>query len=136
MAVTFRKGPKTLLNDLQKRGYKVASVQNAAGNPARSIQIYLKNGLVINWDRDSRSVWAEGPWPQAQKAEAYLKKIYEGNWLRRMLARNRTAIFVTILLVTIALISSRVFAPHSSAGENSPSSGRPPGMADDGGAPP
>jgi hypothetical protein len=124
MAVTFRKGPKTLLRDLQKRGYEIASVHNADGNSARSIQIFLKEGVIINWDRDSRSVWAEGPWPQSHKAEAYLKRIYEGGWVGRAFARRRKMIVGTLVAITIVIVGARVFSPRTSTTDTN--SVRPP----------
>jgi hypothetical protein len=36
------------------------------------LQLALHNGVVVNWDRDSYSIWAHGPQPLREKVEAAL----------------------------------------------------------------
>jgi hypothetical protein len=60
------------LEEIKQSGYHIVEVTSDIGDPSRSLQIALQNGVVINWDRDSYSVWAHGPRPSSEKVEAYI----------------------------------------------------------------
>jgi hypothetical protein len=72
MAITFRRGPRTLVNEINRAGYRIVEITSDIGDLSRCVQISLKNGALVNWDRDSHSVWANGPQPLSEKIEAYL----------------------------------------------------------------
>jgi hypothetical protein len=72
MSVTFHRSPRTLVEEIKRAGYHIVEITSDIGDPARSLQVALKNGVVVNWDRDSRSVWAHGPQPLSDKVEAYI----------------------------------------------------------------
>ena len=101
MAVTFRRGPNTLVKELQRRGFRVESVYSMDGAPDRSLQICLRNGVIVNWDRDSQSVWADGPWEKSRKVEAYLQKRAEGS--RRGRRSRGKYVFLSFAFAAIAL---------------------------------
>ena len=104
MAVTFRRGPKSLVRELQRRGFRVESVYSMDGAPDRSLQICLRNGVVVNWDRDSQSVWADGPWEKSRKVEAYLeKRASESRRGRSRRARVRAIVFSLAVAAAIAV---------------------------------
>ncbi len=84
MAITYRKGASSLVAELQQEGFEIDAVVKTEGAPERGAQIFLRGGTVVNWDRDSRSIWAEGPWPESERVEASLRAMYEKNWLLRL----------------------------------------------------
>jgi hypothetical protein len=106
MAVTFRRGPNTLVKELQRRGFRVDSVYSMDGAPDRSLQICLHNGVIVNWDRDSQSVWADGPWDKSRKVEAYLQKRAEGS--RRSRGRRSRGRYIFLSLAAAAIVLALV----------------------------
>lgn len=74
MAIDFHHGPRALVEGLERAGYKVTNVLSDAGDPRKSLQIILRNGITVNWDRDSQSVWAEGDRPRSQKVESAIER--------------------------------------------------------------
>ncbi len=113
MAITFRKGPTTLVKELERAGYRIADVLSDAGDPRRSLQILLKNGAVVNWDRDSHSVWAEGPAPVARRLES----VVDHAGRRRVISRTRRtrvlAYFCAVILCVAALAAIYLKAQRS-----------------------
>ncbi|PTY04631.1 hypothetical protein DB347_18115 [Opitutaceae bacterium EW11] len=111
MAVDFFRKPETLIRDLRRRGFLVENVDSREGDPNRAMQIRLSHGLTVNWDRDSRSVWAEGPWPEVERLETALRKWYEGGWIRKLRMQPGTALavaVVTLLFVLVATVGVRM----------------------------
>jgi hypothetical protein len=90
MAVTFRKDLQALVDDLLRAGLIIQSVEQAAGARGKDIEVRLSNGVVINWDPPSKSIWAEGPRHAAQKTEAQLRYLYESGRLIRWWALHPT----------------------------------------------
>lgn len=101
MAVTFRRGPRTLIKKINQSGYRIANLSGDTGDPNRSLQISLQNGVVVNWDRDSYSVWAQGPEPLSSKVEALLASRHRS---RRSRKKSSSAhAWVMLLLMTLLL---------------------------------
>ncbi len=108
MAVTFRRGPNTLVKELKRRGFRVESVYSMDGAPDRTLQVCLKGGVIVNWDRDSQSVWVDGPWEKSRKVEAYLQKRAEGS--RRGRRSKGRYVFLSLAFAAIAVaMLSRVY---------------------------
>lgn len=103
MAVDFFRKPEVLIRDLKRKGFPVENVASEDGEPGRAMQIRVGQGLTVNWDRDSRSVWAEGPWPDVERLETFLRKRYQGGWLRQLRAHPGTAIAVVFLSLLVGL---------------------------------
>lgn len=104
MAVKFRKDLQTLVDDVLRAGYTIQSVEQTADARGRDVEVRLSNGVTINWDPQSRSIWAEGPQRLSQKTESYLRRIYEGGRFSRMWALNPILITSTILLAAAAWV--------------------------------
>jgi hypothetical protein len=103
MAIDFFRSPETLVRDLTRRGWSVQSVETSGGTPPRAAQIRLDDGVTVNWDRDSRSVWAEGPWPDAQKVENSLRRFYSGRISRRFRAHPVKAGVVVAMSIALGV---------------------------------
>jgi hypothetical protein len=110
MAINYRKGPRTLVKELRQSGFKITDVLSDAGDPSRSLQILLENGAILNWDRDSYSVWADGPPPIARRVENRVAELSR----RRQSKRSRRAGFWKILL-GVALVAAVFAYLHSKA---------------------
>jgi hypothetical protein len=106
MAVTFRKDLQTLVNDLLAAGYTVHSVEKTPEARGKDIEISLTNGVVVNWDVQSKSIWAEGPRRTTEKTELHLRQIYEGDLLSAIRASNALAVLGALVLASAAVVVS------------------------------
>lgn len=75
MAITFLGGPLLLAAGIRRAGYEIINVIDDAGDLERSLRMTLNNGITVAWDRDSRSIWAEGPPTLCERVEAKLSRI-------------------------------------------------------------
>jgi hypothetical protein len=104
MAVRFQKSPSTLFRELQEGGYApvpfsiTLSARDAAG-----AEIPLANGVVVKWDRDSHSVWVEGPLNEASGVETYLRRRYECASQGPQPMRRWTAVAIFLLVTAIGV---------------------------------
>ena len=120
MAIRFRGRPTSLVEELERAGYRISQVLSDAGDPRKSLQILLENGAVVNWDRDSRSIWAEGPAPLIVRLERALSSLSRGRGRAR-----RSTIFQWFFAV-ICLLAGFIYLQHRLQG--------PPGEAGPGAA--
>jgi hypothetical protein len=72
MSISFNRGPSILIHEIKRAGYRIIDITSDISDPSRSVQIWLKNGVVVNWDRESHRVWANGPERLSEKIEAYI----------------------------------------------------------------
>ena len=84
MAIRFQKTGNDLLKDLERRGFRVLFVRHYSNGPGRTDDLCLENGVVVNWDRYSHKLWAEGPADLVYKVENFLRGRYEGGPLSRL----------------------------------------------------
>lgn len=84
MSVKFEGDLKTLVRDLETRGYRVRKAETVAGAAGRTADVFLDNGAVVQWDAYSQRVWADGPLTESQRTETYLRCLYEGGILGRI----------------------------------------------------
>jgi hypothetical protein len=102
MAVRFQKSPSTLFRELQEGGYAPVPFSiTLSARDAAEAEIPLANGVIVKWDRDSHSVWVEGPIDEANRVETYLRRRYdhvrqEPWWMRRW----KAVVVFLILFVT------------------------------------
>lgn len=104
MSVKFDGDLKTLVLDLEARGYRVRSTEMIAGSPGRTADIYLHNGTVIQWDAYSHRIWANGSTSKSQRTERFLRCLYEGGivgriWISTICGLRHSARFVGRQLV-------------------------------------
>lgn len=104
MAVKFNKSPRHLVDALQGSGYTVTEIWSDAGDPQRSLRMRLNNGTYMNWDRDSRGVWAEGPAKLREKLEAEVSRIADRPRATRARAKKQARWF--LVLGSIAAVAA------------------------------
>lgn len=78
MSVKFGADLKTLVHDLESRGFRVRKAEMIAGSPGRTADVFLENDVLVQWDAYSQKVWTDGPVRPARRTERYLRCIYEG----------------------------------------------------------
>jgi hypothetical protein len=78
MAITFNADVNSLVSDLVQLSCPVEHVRTLRGAPGRNVDVTLRNGVVISWDRFSRSIWVSGPYPHARRLERLLSLYYAG----------------------------------------------------------
>jgi hypothetical protein len=90
MAVRFRKTLEDLLDNLKQGGYRDDTIETVEGGAGRHVDVVLKNGVTVSWDRETRRIWAEGPRRARSEVESYLACLYEGEpWRRRWTCLKR-----------------------------------------------
>lgn len=108
MAVNFNHHIEDLIRDFQRRGLKPEIVQTT-GNPPRAMEIRIAKKISVHWDADSRSVWAEGPWPEIERLESYIRRRFHGRWRRR--GRVLKTIMRVLVLSVIATLLVGICIP-------------------------
>lgn len=103
MAVNFQHHIELLIRDFQRRGLKPEIVQ-IYGNPPRAMEIRVANKISVHWDADSRSVWAEGPWPEINRLETYIHRRFNGRWRRRLRSSKKWLSFAAAGVIAIVLL--------------------------------
>jgi|GEM_PF-3693977 len=103
MAVNYHYHIELLLRDFQRRGLKPEIVQTS-GNPPRAMEIRVAKKISVHWDADSRSVWAEGPWPEIERLENYIHRRFNGRWRRRVRHAKKLMRFVAVGLIATSAI--------------------------------
>lgn len=103
MAVDFFRSMDVLIADFQKRGLHPEVVETSGGTPPRTAQIRLTDRVTVHWDGESRIVWAEGPWPEFQEIENYIRRRFSGSWLHRA-TRPDTAKRLIVVGVWLAVV--------------------------------
>lgn len=103
MAVNFHHHIESLIRDFQRRGLQPEIVQ-VSGNPPRSMEIRVAKKISVHWDADSRSVWAEGPWPEIERLESYIRRRFGGRWRRRDQISKRLVGVVAVSLAATVLL--------------------------------
>ena len=83
MSVKFDGDLKTLVHDLETRGYRVRKSETIAGAPGRTADVLLDNGAVVQWDAYSQRIWASGSTTASRRTETFLRCLYEGGLLGR-----------------------------------------------------
>jgi hypothetical protein len=103
MAIRFSSDINTLVADIIAAGFGVMAIQTVHDSRGRTVDVLLKNEVIVCWDSRSSVVWAEGPRNEIFSVENYLRKIYEGpkflrsfalwrtRWLLRIKSKNHTA---------------------------------------------
>lgn len=109
MAVTFSRSVQVLIHEFQRRGLNPEVVATSGGEPPRAVQIRVADALMVHWDADSRSVWAEGPWPEVQRLENFIRRRFNGGRLRRL--RKPATAVRALALVLLVLLVFGVFVP-------------------------
>jgi hypothetical protein len=105
MAIDFNAGFDSLLADLKEAGLEPLVVSSTGGRRPRAAEVKVENELSVHWDRDSRSVWVEGPWDRAEKVERMLRRRRAKRRFGRSLTRPTVARRVILgALVVGALI--------------------------------
>lgn len=137
MAVNFHHHVDALIRDFQRRGLEPEIVQ-VSGNPPRAMEIRVAKKISVHWDADTRSVWAEGPWPEIERLESYIRRRFNGRWRRR--PKKLVGLLVAGLLagILISVCSSAVRGQLPLAwpfGEKT-SHGLPPATINPGAQPP
>lgn len=126
MAVKFEGDLKTLIRDLETRGYRVRKAETVAGAAGRTADVFLDNGAVVQWDAYSQRVWADGPITESQRTETYLRCLYEGGvlgriWVSSLWNLNQSAGFVRTKFLQVVRPSEKI-AKLKSPSSPSPSS--------------
>lgn len=103
MAVNFQHHIEILIRDFQRRGLKPEIVQTF-GNPPRAMEIRVANKISVHWDADSRSVWAEGPWPEIDRLENYIHRRFNGRWRRRLRSSKKWIRVAAVGLIATVLL--------------------------------
>jgi hypothetical protein len=103
MAVDFFRSMDVLIAEFQRRGLRPQVVETSGGTPPRTAQIRLTDRITVHWDGESRIVWAEGPWPEFEEIENYIRRRFAGNWLHRA-SRPDTAKRLIVIGVWLALV--------------------------------
>lgn len=126
MAVKFKGDLKTLIRDLETRGYRVRKAETVAGAAGRTADVFLDNGAVVQWDAYSQRVWADGPITESQRTETYLRCLYEGGvlgriWVSSLWNLNQSAGFVRTKFLQVVRPSEKIakLKSPSSAGPSS-----------------
>lgn len=93
MAIRFRSNIDNLTADLVAGGFEVKSVRRVRESQGSTHNVFLCSGAVVCWDKESFSLWAEGPYRAVEEVESYLQKRYHGpGFLRQTYAhRHRVA---------------------------------------------
>jgi len=103
MAISFHRGPRKLVEEIKHAGFRVVGVTSDIGDPSRCLQIALKNGVVVNWDRESYSVWTQGPQPLSEKVEASLAAHHARRRSRKKSANF--SLWATLVLIGCFLLA-------------------------------
>lgn len=111
MAVNFSKGLPVLLEDLRRLGFKPSILRQVGRNRVLAAEIRIQDGLLIHWDRDSRSLWTEGPWPDAARLEARLDRLYHGTLFHR--AAKEPKVVASVIAGCALLVASYVMSTRS-----------------------
>lgn len=117
MAIDFRAGPRALVDGLERAGYKVSTVLSDAGDPRKSLQIVLRNGIVVNWDRDSQSVWAEGSVAGWERVEAAIARFAPRRRGTRRRGKTLRRILLALLLLAVAAFTAWQFRLRTTPAE-------------------
>lgn len=126
MAVNFYNGLSILLDDLRRAGFHPFVLKRSGESKALAAEIAVEGGLIIHWDRESCSLWTEGPWPQAKRLEARLRRRYEGSVAGRIAKQPK--VIASILAASAVLVGSYLFSDF--ARRPTPELVRSPAMAD------
>lgn len=111
MALDYYKGINTLLDDLRRSGLCPSVAKSSGGDRMLTAEIAVKGGVVIHWDRESRSVWTEGPWPDAARVEGRLRRLYHGSAFRR--ASRQPKVIASVLAAAAMLVASYLASDRS-----------------------
>ncbi len=120
MSIKFEGDLKTLIVDLEARGYEVRAAEMIAGSPGRTADIYLHNGAVVQWDAYSHRIWATGPASKSQRTERFLRYLYEGGvagrlWITTIWALRQSFSFLRkTLLETTRIAAQKIAHPPAS----------------------
>lgn len=106
MAVNYNKGMDDLLNDLRRKGLDPTVLNKTGDQRPLAAEIAVKGDVVIHWDRHSRSLWTEGPWPAAARLEARLGRSYQGARFRRVARRPKV---IASILAAAAVLGASYF---------------------------
>jgi len=127
MAITFHRGPQTLASEIKRAGYQIVDVTSDISDPSRSVQIWLENGVVVNWDRDSHSVWANGPERLTEKIEGYIASRRGKRRQRKTRKPSSVVSFFAMLIMVAGLLLAIVWQTVSGQHTNhSPDTTSPP----------
>jgi hypothetical protein len=104
MAVNFTHGIETLLSQLKKCGYRPEVVDTTArSDRILAAVVKISSDTVLHWDRDSYTVWAEGPREKARRVERRLRKAVRGGALSRLWRQPR---LLAALIMTLAILAT------------------------------
>ena len=103
MSISFHSGPRKLVDEIKRAGFRVVGITSDIGDPSRCLQITLKNGVVVNWDRESYCVWTQGPQPLSEKVEASLAARHARRRTRKTSAGF--SLWATLILVGCFLLA-------------------------------
>jgi hypothetical protein len=73
MSIPFDDDLSALAVDLERAGYGQPRVLKFPYTPARRIELHLRNGLVVNWDRIECVLFVEGPLNHREQMEHFLE---------------------------------------------------------------
>ncbi len=107
MAVNYHKGMDDLLVELRRNGLHPSVLKKSGEKRPLAAEIAVKGGLVVHWDRDSRSLWAEGPWPDTARLEARLNRLRRGNKFQRTAQKPSV---IAGVLAAVAMLAASYFA--------------------------
>ncbi|HEU5080085.1 MAG TPA: hypothetical protein VFT72_12800 [Opitutaceae bacterium] len=105
MAIEFNAGFDSLLADLKNAGLEPVVISSMGGNRPRAAEVQVEDELSVHWDRDSRSVWVEGPWDRAEKIERMLRRKRAQRRFGRNLARPAVARRVILSALVIGALA-------------------------------
>jgi|GEM_PF-5398386 len=118
MAVKFEGDLKTLIHDLEIRGYRVRKAETIKGAPGRTADVFLQNGAIVQWDAYSRTVWTDGPITESQRTETYLRCLYEGGllgrlWISSLWSLSQSVAFLRAKILQIKRARTQSLAVHA-----------------------
>jgi hypothetical protein len=103
MAIFFDQGLDRLKADLANGDYDVLGVHRFPKVPARTIQLFLSNAVLVSWDRQSSRLHIAGPAAQRASVEEFLRLTYEASWLEKTWVFHRGAFsLATAAIVLLA----------------------------------
>jgi hypothetical protein len=112
MAVDFYRGVNALLHDLSRSGYNPELIEKTeTEDRVLAASIRILPDTIIHWDRESRSVWAEGPWRNIVRVERRLRKLYRGGIIKRSLRRPKV-VAATLLAIATLLSAYLISTSH------------------------
>lgn len=104
MAISFHGGFDSLLAELQDAGLQPIVVSATGGTRPRAAEVQLKEQLSVHWDRDTRTVWVEGPWDRAMKLERQIRRRRTKRRLGRSIATPAMALRAAVLVAVLGAL--------------------------------